>query len=254
MTPLRSVPVVPGPCFGSSSVFPRAERSELCVAMKKFLLLIIVFLAVNGCSTVPFRETERVPLANESPQVLVLRFRARMPDSFQLLNSIVFEYNSRTFAGIGYLAIDRRNSVFSVACLNPMGVKLFELSGDRNSVTDRYTIAALNRFGDITAVVGNDIRRIYFDLVPSTEARVSKGKNTVRFRQPAGGGHVEYVFAGADGDLIEKNYYDDDGIVWRASYYEYREQQDGKRSPLGIVFLHYNYGYRLTVRQKELHF
>jgi hypothetical protein len=220
--------------------------------MKSILSLIILVLVADGCTTAPFRETERVPLENESAQGLVLRYQANMPDSFQLLNSIVFEYNWRTFTGIGYLDIDRRNNVFSVACLNPMGVKLFELSGDRNSITNRYTIAALNRYGDITTVVGNDIRRIYFDLVPSTDARVSKGKYAVRFRQSAGAGFLEYVFAGSDGDLIEKNYYDDDGIVWRASYYEYR-QQDGKRFPLGIVFLHYNYGYRLTVRQKELH-
>jgi Protein of unknown function (DUF3261) len=218
----------------------------------KLLPLIILVLVANGCGTVPFRETERVALAGESPESLVLRFQDHMPDSFQLINSIVFEYNWRTFAGIGYLDIDRGHSVFSVACLNPMGVKLFELSGDRNTIANRYTIAALNRYGDITAVVGNDIRRIYFDLVPSAEARVSKGKYTVRFRQPAGEGRMEYVFAGAEADLIEKNYYDDDGIVWRASYHEYREQ-GGKRFPQGIVFRHYNYGYRLTVRQKELH-
>ncbi len=33
--------------------------------------------------------------------------------------------------------------------MNPMGVKLFELSGDRHSVTTRYSIADFSRYGDI---------------------------------------------------------------------------------------------------------
>ena len=219
--------------------------------MKRLLLSLILVLLANGCTTVPFRETERVPLSNESPQGLVLRFQEHMPGSFQLLNSIVFEYNWRTFAGIGYLGIDRRSNVFSVACLNPMGVKLFELSGDRDTVVTHYAIADFSRYGDVAAIVGSDIRRIYFDLLPSPEARIWKRKYTISFRQPHGPGLLEYVFSGLQGDLIEKNYYEDDGIVWRASYYEYQEDQ-GKRFPQGIIFQHYLYGYRLIVRQKEL--
>ncbi len=211
---------------------------------------LIILLFLFGCSVVPFQETARVPLAQESPQSFVERFRTGIPDSFQLLNTVVFEYNWRKFSGIGYVDINRRDKIFKVVCLNPLGVKLFELSGDQNSVTNLYTIAAFTRYGDIAAVVGNDIRRIYFDLLPSPEARIWKRKYSISFRQPSGPGTLEYVFAGAEGDLIEKNYYHDAGIVWRVSYYEYREQ-NGMRFPRGILFLNYQYHYRLTVRQKE---
>ena len=220
--------------------------------MKNSALFIILVLLAGGCGTVPFQETARAPLSSEKPESLVERFQAHMPVSFQLLNSIVFEYNWRTFAGISYVDINGQDKVFKVVCLNPMGVKLFELSGDQNSVTNHYTIAAFTRFGDVAAVVGNDIRRIYFDLLPTPEARIWKSKYTIRFRQSAGSGHLEYVFAGTAGDLIEKNYYDDSGLLWRASYYEYREQ-DGKRFPRGVVFLNYQYGYRLTVKHREFH-
>jgi hypothetical protein len=137
--------------------------------------------------------------------------------------------------------------------MNPLGVKLFELSGDRNIVTNHYTIAAFSRYDELTTAVGADIKRIYFDLIPSADARIWRRRYSVSFRQPSGGGTLEYVFAGAAGDLIEKNYYAEDGIAWRASYYEYREQ-NGKRWPRGIIFINYHYGYRLTIRQKELGF
>jgi hypothetical protein len=218
--------------------------------MKRFVVLCILQVFIAGCSTVPFQETRLVPLDSEDPWNMVERFHSDIPDSFELLNTVVFEYNGRKFTAIGTVQINRADRAFKVAGMNPMGIKLFELSGGQNSVTTRYSIADFTRYGDIAAAVGNDIRRIYFDLVPGPEARSWKRKYTQIFRQPSGPGFLEYVFAGRDGDLIEKRYYEENGIVWKASYYEYRDQ-DGKRWPQGIVFIHYPYGYRLIVRQKE---
>ncbi len=70
-------------------------------------------------------------------------------------------------------------------------------------------------------------------------------------RQPWGSGIVEYIFAGADGYLVEKNYYEKDILNWRVSYYEYR-QKDGKIYPRGIILKNYKYRYSLTVRLKEI--
>ena len=217
------------------------------------ILIAILHVLVAACVRVPFQETKLVSLDSEDPRSMVERFQKGIPASFQLLTSVVFEYNSRKFAGIGTVQINSSDGVFKVAGMNPMGVKLFELSGDQHSVTSRYSIADFSRYGDIATAVGNDIRRIYFDLVPGPEASIWKRKYKLIFRQSSGPGSLEYIFAGAGGDLIEKNYYEDSGLVWRISYYEYRDQ-DGKRWPQGIVFLNYQYGYRLTIRQKELHF
>jgi len=218
--------------------------------MNRFAVLFILQVFIAGCNTVPFQETRLVPLDSEDPWKMVEHFHSNVPDSFELLNTVVFEYNGRKFTAIGTVQINGADRVFKVAGMNPMGIKLFELSGDQNSVTTRYSIADFSKYGDLASAVGNDIRRIYFDLVPGTEARSWKRTYTRIFRQSSGPGFLEYVFAGRDGDLIEKRYYEENGIVWRASYYEYRDQ-DGKRWPQGIVFIHYPYGYRLIVRQKE---
>ncbi len=220
--------------------------------MKKLIILIVGFILVTGCASVPFRETPLVSLESAAPHNVLENFQASVPENFQVLNSVVFEYNWRKFLGIGSVEIDRRDNQFKLVCLNPMGVKLFELSGDRNAIVTHYALDALMQYGDLPTAVGNDIRRIYFDVVPSASAQVSQGKYTISFRQPAGAGYMEYVFAGKDRDLIEKSYYENDDLLWRVSYYEYR-QQNGKHYPQGIVLVNYQYGYQLTVRQKELY-
>jgi hypothetical protein len=100
--------------------------------------------------------------------------------------------------------------------------------------------------------VGNDIRRMYLDLVPATDASHWRGRDAVTFRQSAGEGQLEFLFAGEQRYLVEKRYYEQSELVWRVSYYEYLEQ-NGKIYPRGIILVNYRYGYQLTVRHKELY-
>jgi hypothetical protein len=220
--------------------------------MKRLILLCLGVLLAVGCAHVPFQETPLVSLESSEPRSVVEQFQANLPESFKLLNTVVFEYTWQKFLGLGYIDIDRRDSVFKVVCLNPMGVQLFELSGDRNTVVTHNALAPLMQYGDLPTAVGNDIRLIYFDLVPTADAQIWKRKYKITFRQSSGPGFKEYVFAGADRDLVEKNYYENNEIVCRIAYYEYREQS-GKRYPQGIILTNYKYGYQLTVRQKELY-
>ena len=219
--------------------------------MFRFTTLLIGVLLVAGCAHVPFQETKRVSFASVEPKSVVEQFKANSPVNFQLLNSVVFEYSWKTFMGIGYIDINRQDSTFKVVCLNPLGVQLFELSGDRNNIVTHNAMPALMQYGDLPTAVGNDIRRIYFDLFPSEKARVWKGKYKVNFWQPYDSGVMEYEFAGEGRQLVEKVYYENDEIIWRISYYEY-VVRNGKHYPQGIIMTNYRYGYQLTVRQKEL--
>jgi len=219
--------------------------------MVRLATLLIGVLLVAGCAHVPFQETKRVSFASVEPKSVVEQFKANSPVNFQLLNSVVFEYSWKTFMGIGYIDINRQDSTFKVVCLNPLGVQLFELSGDRNNIVTHNAMPALMQYGDLPTAVGNDIRRIYFDLFPSEKARVWKGKYKVNFWQPYDSGVMEYEFAGEGRQLVEKVYYENDEIIWRISYYEY-VVRNGKHYPQGIIMTNYRYGYQLTVRQKEL--
>lgn len=211
-----------------------------------------LFLLLAGCAPLPFRETPKVAMAAVEPQRMLEQYRLELPEHFQLLSSVVFDYRWRAFAGIGLVEIDRPARTFRIVCLNPLGVKLFELSGDAEHTEAHFVMPALlDQGGDFAGTVGEDIRRIYFDLLPAPEAKVVRRRYAIVFRQAHGSGVLEHVFAGAGADLVEKNYYDEnDDLVWRVSYYEYR-MADGKRYPQGVILANYRHGYRLTVRPKE---
>lgn len=220
--------------------------------MIRFVTALITVLLTSGCAHIPFQETQRVAIAAADPKSVVAHFKANLPETFQLLNSVVFEYSWQSFMGIGYVDINRQSGIFKVVCLNPMGVQLFELTGDRNTIATQNVMPALLQYGDLPTAVGSDIRRIYFDQVPSDKAQVEKSPYKIIFSEPYGSGVMEYEFAGKGQELVEKVYSENDETIWRISYYEYREQ-NGKQYPQGIIMINYKYGYQLTVRQKELY-
>jgi hypothetical protein len=221
--------------------------------MKKTGLFFITVVLTAACASVPFQETPLVSYKSRDPETVTRQFLGGIPDSFQLLTTVVFEYNGRTFSGIGTLEINSKDRTFKLACLNPMGVKLFDISGDDRGVTSHYIIPAIATYGDIAPAVGTDIKRIYFSLAPLPGAPYWKTKYRFRFFQFYNAGYLEYVFAGHAGDLVEKTYFEDHVPIWCVSYYEYRDIA-GKRYPQGIVFVNYQHGYRLTIRQKEMRF
>ena len=180
---LSSVLVVPSFC--SLMATSRKERNVDHEA----------FYCTASCCFVAGCATRALPGSRAgSPGALPTRRRlssasgAGMPESFQLLNTIVFEYTWFTFGGIGYLEINAADRFYKVACMNHMGVKLFEVSGNRDGVLSQSAIGPLADKGDIARAVGDDIMRVYFDLVPSAQARVAHKKNPARFQAAVGCG------------------------------------------------------------------
>ncbi|ABK98543.1 DUF3261 domain-containing protein [Pelobacter propionicus] len=221
--------------------------------MIRLICLLLALLLMAGCGAqVPFREVPALPLGAAEPARVLDDFKARLPERFQLLNSVVLEYAGLSFMAIGYLDMDRSDNSFQVSCLNPLGVRLFELSGDHGAITARSVLPPLMGYGDLPTAVGTDIGRIFLDLLPAPHAQVWRTGNSISFWQPAGAGRMQYLFAGPDRDLLEKNYYEDSQIQWGVSYYEYVELA-GKRYPRGIVLTNYQRNYRLIVRHKELY-
>jgi len=219
--------------------------------MNKLPAALIALVCLYGCSVIPFQKTSNVPMDSVEPLAIVEKFTNNSPVSFEIMNTIVFKYNWNKFSGIGYIYVDTAEKAFRAVCMNPMGVKLFELSGDKGGIVPHFVLEQFSQQGNFAAMVGEDIRRIYFDLTPSPGAHVKKRKYEIRFREPAGAGSMEYIFAGAGGYLVEKNYYEENALNWGISYYEYLER-DGRIYPRGIILNNYKYGYRLTVRLKDV--
>ncbi len=221
--------------------------------MRRFILLALIILSSAGCSTVPFQMTSHIPLDSVDPELARKEFASSLPDRFQVINTIVFQYKWHSFSALGYIDVNRELKTFAVSCLNPVGIKLFELSADKDSVRTNFVLKELLRRGDLPRVVGEDIRRIYFDNVPSQEAKAQKDRYRVIFSEPSGSEVIKYIFAGRGPKLIEKRYYEKKRRVFSVFYYEYREVR-GKFYPAGIILRNYRFGYNLIVRLKEVRY
>lgn len=219
--------------------------------MRRAWLTASFILLLTACSSMPFRKAELVSMDNIAPQSVREQYGSGTPDAFKIITSVIFEYKWSSFSGVGFLSLDARDRTFSLSCMNPLGVKLFEISGDRNSVTTHFALEEFTKKGDLGAAVGDDVRRIYLDLVPAPDAELKKKKRELVFIQRTEKGRTEYVFAGASPMLIEKEFFEDGELLWRASYYEYR-RHNGRIYPGGIVFENKRHGYRLIIRLKEI--
>ena len=219
------------------------------------LLILITFFAMlfTGCATEYFSRPQQVSIREIQSGQLLERFKANLPETVSSLNSVVFDYAGITFLGLGFVEIDRSKGSFRVICLNPMGVKLFDLSGDKNSTTTNFAIEPMAKYGEIGAAVAADIRRIYFDLLPSPNDEPRRGEYRVIYGSATPNGYQEHIFAGVEGDLIEKRFYYDQFISWQVTYHDYLNI-GGKRYPQGIVLTNYRDGYQLVIREKEHEF
>lgn len=218
--------------------------------MRSFFVLLAMIALLGGCAHIPFRETAAFPLGHLPPEQVVAGARERAPAEIRMLNSIVFEYAWLQFLGVGFLEVKPSADSFRVIALNPMGVKLFDLAGSSGTVTVNFAMEPLASYGNIASAVAFDIKRIYFDMLPAADARHYRFNNRLIFGKELPHGYLEHVFAGEQGDLVEKRFYKDQYISWSVGYYEYGDK-DGKRVPKGIILTDYQGGYRLVIREKE---
>ena len=216
----------------------------------KNVLLLIFLLFTAACTPAVFTKWQSESISTINPADLVERYRSSLPETLNSLNSIVFDYAGIKFLGLGFIEIDRKNESFRVVCLNPMGVKLFDLSGDKKGTITNFAIEPMAKQGDIAALVAADIRRIYFDLIPASSLEPWKSEYRLLYGGGTPSGYLEHIFIGVNGDLSEKRFYTDQFISWQVTYHDY-VNTGGKRYPKGIILTNYRDGYQLVIREKE---
>jgi len=222
------------------------------MALRRLALVGLGISCIFGCSTVPFSQIDLVAVEEVDPHAVREQFSLELPVKFRIVNTVTFRFRGKAFSTLGYTEVDTSTKTFTVVGLHPAGgFKLFELSGDSEDVERTFAFEELTRWGDIAQAVGNDTRRMYFDRIPARDAKISKGKYQIFFRQKTADGELEYVFAGTGGVLVEKRYYENGSKVWSVSYYEYL-RENGKLYPSGIILKHHEYRYQLVVRLKEI--
>lgn len=221
--------------------------------MRKRIIVIIIGLTVvfnSGCAGF-FSKASFIPVKDICHYHTAEEFALALPLEFALINTIIFKYRSRAMSAIGYTAANIGEDIFSVVCLNPVGIKLFELNGDSKSVDCKFAIKELAEKSNFADTIAKDIRKIYFDRVPAPGAEIRKKKHRIIFREPKDEGIMEYVFSGAENFLVQKQYYCRKRRIWSVFYYDYC-RKGGKLYPFKIILKHYQYRYQLVVYLKEI--
>jgi hypothetical protein len=208
-------------------------------------------VCLAGCVSLPFKEPVYPELAGVAPAVLIDAWQKAQPAESDSVSAVIFQYKWHNFCALGYSRLVPSEQTFKLACLNPMGMKLFEFSGQGEEVLTSFVIPEFGRYIQFPETVGQDIRRIYFDLVPDAAAAWRRDKGRLLFSQPDGDAKLEYVFAGDPARLVSKSCQESGRLIWRARYYDYLALS-AKLYPRGVVFENYKYGYRIIIKVKEI--
>ncbi len=221
--------------------------------MRHGLLACVLIFHVAGCAAVPFGSPADASMKDVSPHELLARFEERLPSRFTLLNSLVFQFGLfNKVSALGYISVDREHRRFHVVCMSPVGVKLFEVSGDEKDIDRHFAIGDFGKNPYFFRSVAEDIRRVYFGLVPPEETPVYRGRRRMYFYSESGSGEeTVYRFGSPDHVLLDKTRLRDHVGLWRVSYYEYRSTSEGYL-PAGTVLENWEYGYRITIRLKDI--
>lgn len=222
--------------------------------MKRWLTaaLLAVCLWGTGCATVPFPPPEPFAANEVAPERVPADFARRLAPRYELVQSLVFRIYWREIAALGYVSVDRPARSFAMACLNPVGIKLFELVGTNGDVAARFVAPEIEKHGgELAAAAGADLQRAYFDWLPPAGATCRRAQGRLIFTAADDAGRTEFRYAGRDGFLAEKVRIEDRRVRWKVEYRDYRRGADGW-IPAGIVIHNRRYGYRLVAKAKDL--
>jgi hypothetical protein len=221
--------------------FKSIRRSTFHIPLFTIYCLSLLFL--TGCAVLQ----PRTPVdLTQAPSSLPA------PPQFRAVQSVVFSFYGRTMTGIGVLALDREKRSFELSCMTPMGTKLFDLRYENETPEVLFALPFFTEKEGFAEAVALDIARIFFDMTPPAISRAYRKGETLWIESDAGD-HLtlEYTYIGNPLQLSEKRFLRNRKPEAQIDYRRFFEQ-DGFRC-IGVASLKSEaYGYRLTVRTKEL--
>ncbi|MGD0463270.1 MAG: hypothetical protein ABSB74_12365 [Tepidisphaeraceae bacterium] len=211
-------------------------------------MLLLAFMA--GCAAEPFTRPPLPLLKNPNPQAMRDNVAHAVPDRFTSDDTVIIQAPFRNdMAVLGVLRVNRPAGTFELVGLNQLGVKLFHLSGDPRGNSIRFAIPPLMENKDLLMGIAEDIRRMFFDLVPDSGAKIDVRSTTVRFCEKTSQGKMVYELGGDPPILLDKQLVGCFGPIWRVRYFQYASSP-GSLYPRGIVMDNSHYHYRIIVKNR----
>ncbi len=173
------------------------------------------------------------------------------PQAFHAVQSVVFTFYGRSMTGIGVLSLNRASRTFELSCMTPMGTKLFDLRMADGEPEVLFALPFFTEKEGFAEAVALDIARIYFDPEPLQIRRAFQKGDTLHLESGDENLSIEYLYQGNPPELVKKRFIRKRALEAQIEYRNFFDQ-DGFRC-IGEAGLKSKlYGYRLTIRTKEL--
>ena len=212
---------------------------------------ILLLSLLTGCAAEPFTRPTLPLLKNPDPQAVRDSLAHAVPDRFTSDDTVIIQAPFRNdLAVLGVLRVNRPAGTFELVGLNQLGVKLFHLAGDSHGNTIRFAVPPLMEHKDLLMGIAEDIRRMFFDLVPGSGAEVDVGSTTIEFSEKTLQGKIVYEVGGDPAVLLDKHLAGFFGAKWRVRYFKYASAS-GSLYPHGIVMDNSQYHYRIIVKNRD---
>ena len=215
-------------------------------------LLISTFLLLAGCTTIPFEDVPTADYSGVDEDTLLERFADRIPRKAEVLESVVFSVFGKRIVALGYVSADEEAERFVLSCMNPAGVKIFQVKSERGVSTGEFMIDVPAADKRAIGAIAEDVRRMHADWFPSPQSVLTRKKDAFIFTDALDGKRTEYIFMGPEHLLTEKRYYEGRSLAARVRLFEYHTFESHVY-PSGIVMENMKYRYRLTAKVKKLH-
>jgi hypothetical protein len=214
----------------------------------QWLGVLLTAIGMAGCSAEPFAQPTLPILNDPNPAAMRESFARSLAERFTSDDTIIIHAPFHDMTVLGVLQLDRAGGKFELVGLNPVGVELFHLSGDSEGTRIRSALPPLMKQQDVLLSIGQDIRRMYFDLVPDGSADVRS--TVVQYSKKSAEGTIVYELGGEPTVLLEKYVDGCFGPTWRVRYYQYKAGAGGLY-PRGIVMDNAHYHYRIIVKNRD---
>jgi hypothetical protein len=212
----------------------------------------LILLAMTACAKLPFAPEPLIPLQNPDPLAMRESFSRALPNRFTSDDTIIIQAPfHHDLAVLGVLQVDRSAGKFELVALNHLGIKLFDLKGDRSNVSLDYVLPPLLGLKDILLSIGRDIARMYLDLVPAPSAKTEIEPDRILFIDRQSDGTAVYEFGGNPSALRQKWLEGFFGDVWRVRYFRYSPEFGGLY-PRGVVMDNERYHYRIIIKNRDV--
>ena len=208
----------------------------------------IAALALSaGCRTVPFDPVPLSDMRNRDPESARIAFADTLSPRFEWRHALTFEFPFRRMAALGVITGDREADSFALVAFTHTGVTLFEARSVAGTLETRFAIPEMAERPEIGEAIAEDARRMFFNLVPPSDAHVRRARRRLTYRTMAEEGRIEYDLGGAIPVLLEKRYRRGRRKDATIRYFEYRKEGKYMR-PFGIVLDNHRRHYRLVYR------